>query len=400
MPRTAEVVVAGHICLDFIPAFPQEAAGPIANLIVPGGLVEMDAAVVATGGVVSNTGLALHRLGAPTALMGKVGGDELGRTTLDIVRAEGEGLADGMIVSEGESSSYSVVIEPPGTDRCFLHHPGPNDTYRADDINYDALEGVRIFHFGYPTIMGAMRADQGAELRRMFEAVKARGITTSMDMSTPDPESASGRVDWAALLENVLPFVDLFLPSLPEILFMLDRTRFDAMRAQLGSPEITSLADGALLNEVAGKLIDLGVAVAGLKIGDQGLYLRTTDDDARLANAGAGIPADRAPWVGREMLSPCFEAKVVGATGAGDSCIAGFLASLARGNTPEQAVTDAVATGSFCVEHAAAVSNIPTYDALRKRIDAGWAREATALPLPGWQLDEQTGLRLGPGERG
>ena len=63
--RSAEAVVAGHICLDIIPALAGEA------IPAPGRLVAAGPAVTATGGAVSNTGLALHRLGVPTRLAGR-----------------------------------------------------------------------------------------------------------------------------------------------------------------------------------------------------------------------------------------------------------------------------------------------------------------------------------------
>ncbi len=400
MYSNADIVVAGHICLDIIPTFPDAKDNAAQEMFVPGGMVQMKPAVTGTGGAVSNTGLACHRLGVPTRLLGKVGGDVLGRATLDILRREGEHLAEGMIIAEDESSSYSVVMEPPGMDRCFLHYSGPNDTYGADDIDYDALQGARFFHFGYPTIMAAMRRDQGAELKRMFAAAKARGLTTSLDMSTPDPDTDAGRIDWRALLANVLPFVDIFMPSLPEVLFMLDRARFETMKSTLASPEITPLADGKLLHEVADTLLDLGTAVAGLKLGDQGLYVRTTADAERMARAGRGLSAVDASWIGREMVAPCFTVEVVGTTGAGDTSIAGFLAALAQNVPIADALTAASGTGAFCVEQADAVSGVPSWETLRARIEKGWQRRDVTISLDGWQPDPATGILAGPDDAG
>lgn len=381
MCPAADIVVAGHICLDIIPTFPAAVDNAGRAVFVPGGMTQMLPAVTATGGVVSNTGLACHRLGVPTRLMGKVGDDVLGQATLDILRREAPELADGMVVAEGVSSSYSVVLGPPGLDRCFLHYPGPNETYCADDIDYDSLAGSRLFHFGYPTIMATVRRNNGAELRRMFEAAKAQGLTTSLDMSTPDPDSDAGQTDWQALLTNVLPAVDLFIPSLPETLFMLDRERFNKLSTTLGSPEITSLADGALLHGVADQLLGMGVAVVGLKLGDQGIYVRTTPDAQRIAAAGHGLSGAGDDWLGREVLAPCFEVEVVGTTGAGDTTIAGFLAGLAHGLSLDAALAAATGTGAFCVEQADAVSGIPSWEVLQQRISAGWPRREITLSM-------------------
>ena len=62
-----EVVVAGHICLDVIPGLTQ------APDLTPGRLVVVGPSAVSTGGPVGNVGLALHRLGVPVRLMGKIG---------------------------------------------------------------------------------------------------------------------------------------------------------------------------------------------------------------------------------------------------------------------------------------------------------------------------------------
>src|ERR1700712_5211070 len=124
----AEVVVAGHICLDVIPVL----HGP-AN-IEPGRLLEIGPAEMSTGGAVPNTGLTLHRLGVPVRLMAKVGDDLFGSAVLEALQARDPELAASMVVGAGETTSYSIVISPPGVDRCFLHCSGANDTFTADDV--------------------------------------------------------------------------------------------------------------------------------------------------------------------------------------------------------------------------------------------------------------------------
>ncbi|NLX44033.1 MAG: carbohydrate kinase family protein, partial [Chloroflexi bacterium] len=58
-----DVVVAGHVCLDIKPAIGREAAGS-SSYLVPGRITEVGEATLSGGGAVSNTGLALHQLGA------------------------------------------------------------------------------------------------------------------------------------------------------------------------------------------------------------------------------------------------------------------------------------------------------------------------------------------------
>ena len=182
---------------------------------------------ISTGGAVANTGLALHRLGIETRLLARVGADQFGRTinkwsvrkkTLTPPR-----LADGITISAETSTSYSVVISPPGSDRRFLHHPGANDDFCADDVRDKALRDSRLFHFGYPPLMARMFADDGVQLTELFRHVKSLELTTSLDMALPDLNSAAGHDNWLTILKNTLPHVDIFLPSLDEILFMLGR---------------------------------------------------------------------------------------------------------------------------------------------------------------------------------
>ena len=188
----AEVVVAGHVCLDVIPVL----SGPAG--LEPGRLLEIGPAEMSTGGAVPNIGLSLHRLGVPVRLMGKVGDDLFGSAVLEALRARDPELAADMVVGAGEITSYSIVISPPGVDRSFLHCSGANDTFTADDVRYDELASARLFHFGYPPIMRAMYADGGSELRRMLARARDAGPAISLDMCRPDPDGDAGRVDWRA----------------------------------------------------------------------------------------------------------------------------------------------------------------------------------------------------------
>ena len=103
--------------------------------------------------------MALHRLGLETRLLGKIGNDWIGRGILEILRSHGPRLAAGMLVVPGEQSSYTIVLNPPGVDRIFLHCPGANDTFSAADVTSGRLGSARLFHFGYPPLMRRMYRD-------------------------------------------------------------------------------------------------------------------------------------------------------------------------------------------------------------------------------------------------
>lgn len=390
-----QVVVAGHICLDMIPVFPKNQRASALEL-TPGKLYLVGPAVLATGGAVSNTGQALHRLGIPATLMGKVGDDLFGQGILDLLRRQSAELAAGMRVAAGEKTSYSVVISPPHTDRLFLHCPGANDTFTADDVDERRLAGARLFHFGYPPLMQRMFARRGVELSRLFKKIKALGLTTSLDMAQPDPVSPAGRADWTAILRRTLPHVDVFLPSVEELLFMLARQTHAKMVKKHGHIRIAQDVTGELLSELSERLIEMGVAVVVIKLGDQGLYLRTTKDLQRLSRMGACAPTRPKCWLERELYIPCFQVKVAGTTGAGDCTIAGFLAAFLRGSCPVRCLKAGVAVGACNVEAADATSGVPSWNTVEARLAADWPSHPVRMKLDGWRKVPLKGLLAGP----
>jgi sugar/nucleoside kinase (ribokinase family) len=383
--NAVDAVVAGHICLDIIPEFWTR--GGDGSLFQPGSLLEVGPPTLSTGGAVSNAGLALNRLGIRVRLIGKVGDDHLGSVVLNLLRERNPELVSGMRVVPGEVTSYSVVLSPTDEDRMFLHHTGANDTFEAGDVKAEMLDGARLLHFGYPPIMKRMYSDGGRDLLSILEMARSSGLTTSLDMAQPDPSSESGHVDWVAYLKKVLPAVDLFIPSLDEIRFML-RELVPA------SGEVT----GDLLTRISNQLIAWGAGVVALKLGDQGLYVRTSSAAERWVHMGRAAPKKVSPWIGREFLIPCFRVDVVGTTGSGDCTVAGFLAGFLRGASPESVATVAVGTGAFNVESADATSGIPPWETLMDRIHAGWSRRGVGIELKGWTHDRKAGVVRGPAD--
>jgi len=368
-----EAVVAGHLSLDLYPAV----HGPVK--LEPGRLVLVGPPVVSTGGAVANTGLALHRLGVGVRLIAKVGADLFGRAVLESLAAHGQHLAEEIAVSAEEATSYTIVISPPGVDRSFLHCPGANRTFSAQDVPYERLAGVRLFHFGYPPLMPQMYADGGSQLRAMFARVHRAGAATALDLCEPDPESEAGQVDWREVLSRALPFVDVFAPSVDELLFMFDRPAHERLRA--GAP-LASVVDHSLLGKLAALLTGMGAAVVAIKLGDQGLYLRTTHEDARMESFCKRIGLDAGAWGDRELLSPCFAPRAVrGTTGSGDATIAGLLAALLRGAGPGQAATVATAVGACSVEATDPISGVPDWTSLVRRLADRWQRLPVDIAL-------------------
>ena len=379
MTRRIDAVVAGHICLDIFPTF---LAPPGPGGFRPGALYKVGPAVRSTGGAVANTGLALHRLGISVSLMGKVADDLFGQEILNIVAAQGEGagLAKGMKIAKGETSSYTVVINPPGIDRTFLHCHGCNDTFSAADLNEDVLKGARLFHFGYPPLMRSMYVNGGAELLAIMKRVKELELGTSLDMAFPDPTSEAGSVDWLAILTSVLPYVDIFSPSIEELLLMLDRPTWQKLMAK-GHIDLAKDITVEMLRAFSQKLLNLGAAAVMIKLGDQGAYMRVSDDIVRIKAMGRLSPTDILAWVGQEAHSPCFKVNVAGTTGSGDCTIAGMLSGVLRGFSPQEALQFGVAVGACSVEKPDATSGVPHMLEVEQRITHGWEQLPSTIRL-------------------
>jgi len=393
-----EAIVAGHLCLDIIPQIPAALVnGAAPYTIIPGRSTEIGPATLSTGGSVPNTGINLHRMGIRCRLMGRVGDDVLGRVTLDLIGHHSPALARDMIPSPGEASSYTVVVDPPGADRTFLHYPGPNRTFGPQDIRYDLVAQARVFHFGYPPLMDRLCANGGRGLANMIGRAKDTGATTSLDLSMPDLAGPSGLANWRAILARTLPHVDLFLPSVQELLFMLRRERFDMLTARAGAADPMQTVTVEEIISLAREALAMGAKIMLLKLGTRGAYLRT---GTALSGMGRGAPKELAAWHDRQLWAPCFKPTSTTSTvGTGDAAIAGFLAAILRSANPVRAITVAVAAGASCVEEAGALAGVKGWEETLARIDSGWPRLPLEIEAPGWTWDSHRSVWRGPSDR-
>ena len=368
-----KAIVAGHICIDITPVFPQNTrkVTDLTQILKPGKLIHMAAPNVHTGGAVANTGLAMKNLGADVRLMGKVGNDAFGGMVREILQKYNAG--DNLIIEEGEITSYSVVVAPPGVDRIFLHCPGANDTFDGSEIPDSALDDAALFHFGYPTIMKQMYENKGVKLISLLSRMKSHDIATSLDMAAIDPDSDAGAADWEEILAGALPFVDFFVPSFEELCFMLDRSKYESLLDKAGSGDMTkvlSIEDD--IEPLAQRCLDMGAGSVLLKCGTMGLYFRAS---ANMAGTGSRLSLIEEQWNGFCRFEKSYKIdKVLSGTGAGDTSIAAFLTSILNGALPGEALENAAAAGALCCMSYDAVSGVPGLSEIRKKIETGWEK--------------------------
>ena len=173
---------------------------------------------------------------------------------------------------------------------------------------------------------------------------------------------------------------------------MTDKEGFRRLSGNGGGDAVIRAVTFAELRTMADAALALGPRAILIKIGDRGAYLRT---------GPRGMP-DASGWENRELYTPVFSVPIVaGTTGAGDSTIAGFLASVTRGMPPEEALTMAVAVGGCCVEAPDATTGIRPWEKTAERVRSGWKRAAVTITEKGWQHDA-SGVWRGPrdGEAG
>ena len=315
--------VAGHICADLRPKLGGD------ERIVPGAIVEVGPLDIRPGGSVANTGGDLAALGAHVLLVADLGDDELGSTVARALLTVGADCR-GIRQVAGLTTSYSLVFEPPGTDRSFWHHVGANASFDGTRVQPDAVD---LVHLGYPALLPLLHADCGSRLQDLLARVRQAGTTTSLDLSYVTPGSPAAQVDWQLLLQRTAPLVDILSPSV------------DDLGSALGVARPKSVSEA---RELGLFLLGLGSAVVLLTNGEQGMHLFTAGQD-RLSHAGRCLSERTEAWADRELYLPASASGPLATTGAGDAATAGLLFGVLAGSDAEEAATIAARAAALKV---------------------------------------------------
>ena len=284
MRRDFDVLVVGELNADLIlrgdvtPAF-----GQVEKLIDDAALtIGSSSAIFACGAA---------RLGLRTAFIGKAGADEFGRFMRSALNEHGIDTS-GIVIDPHIPTGLSVILSRP-SDRAILTHPGSIAALRYDEIDLSRLDRARHLHLGSFYLLDALRAD----VPRLFDEAKARGLTISIDTNYDPSEK------WAGGVDEALKRVDVFLPNETELLAI------------------------ARENSIAAALDRLvSIPIVAVKLGAQGARARRGDET---------VHADSLP------------VPVVDTTGAGDSFDAGFVYGFLAGYDLRKALRLACICGSL-----------------------------------------------------
>ncbi len=277
-------------------------------------------------------------------LNGLVGKDFIGRMVKE--RLDEHQLSEGLMTTDKAGTAFSIVIAPPATDRIFLESPGCNQIFDLSHINFDAVAQSSLFHFGYPPLLRQFYKNKGSELKELFEQIHNLGVVTSLDFSLPDPESESGKLDWKEIMSQILPFTDIFVPSLEELVRIMQPQKYDELLSLSEVHDILEVMSLETIRELGKKVLSLGVKILLIKAGHKGAYLLTGDISS--LNFKNGLSLNLEDWIKREVWCNSYKAdpsKIRNSSGAGDTSVAAFLSAILHGENPEISLKYAALAG-------------------------------------------------------
>jgi sugar/nucleoside kinase (ribokinase family) len=307
--KAFDCVVVGSCVVDVL-ARPV----PLETAIGCGKLIETEPLRLTTGGIVSNAGITLARLGMRVAAFTYLGDDEWA----EIVRRRfaAEGIDTAALTTNGEraTSTSAVLIDSKG-ERSFMHYGGAPRLLDKQALlsRLDLFARSRAMLIGYYPLMTRLQDD----LPEVLAAIRATGCLTAMDSA-----GDGGTMDQ---LRRILPHLDFYVPNESEAAHQTGEANPQAMIAAFRAAGATGLV--------------------GIKRGERGAVISSQ------AGELLEVPA----------LAP--PGPVVDTTGAGDCFFGGLLAGILRGMSPADAARLAAAAGACCVTGLGATTAIGDFAA-------------------------------------
>ncbi len=279
-------------------------------------LVEHASLTIGGSGAILACGAA--RLGLRVAFAGVVGDDLFGAFMRE--QLAGRGIdTTGIAVDPSRPTGVTVVLSKPD-DRAILTSLGTIGDLRSALIDPDVLASSRHVHVSSYFLQRGLAED----LPSIFDEAHAAGATTSVD---PNWDPTEG---WDGGLMELLPQIDVFLPN-----------EMEALRLA--------------------HISDVGEAVRRLRARAPFLVIKRGEKGALGARAGEVVEA------------PALPARVVDATGAGDSFDAGFLAAFLANESLETSLRVATACGALSTLVLGGTEGQPTMDEAHAAIERGSA---------------------------
>ena len=282
-----DAIVCGSCVMDLLCA-------PVAldTAIGKGALQAIQPPAAVPGGITSNAGIAMRRLGITVGVASFVGDDPWGQLLRETLHREGVDTTHIVTHPEAPTSTTIVLVDDAG-ERSFLHAQGAPKQIDADFFlgHPDKWRGVGWVLLGYYPLLPNLIDD----LPGVMRTLQSLGCKTALD-------SAGGftRGGTLAGLAPTLPHLDLYIPSL------------DEARAQTGEDDPQQMIHRYREHGMTSLL--------GIKLG-----------------GADGVLLSPSPGVFHHEPSAAPPGPIVDTTGAGDCFLAGLIAGLTRGLPIEDA---------------------------------------------------------------
>ena len=196
--RKIDVIVIGELNVDII-------LNGIESLPVVGKEIMANSMSVTLGSSSAIFASNLSALGTRVAFIGKIGHDNFAEVVLSSL--ERKNVDTSHIIKSDSLSTGATIVLNYDQDRANVTYPGAMNDLNINDIDFGFLSEARHMHFANCFMQPGIRKD----LTTLFRKAKELGLTTSFDPQW-DPEEK-----WVLPLEELLPYVDIFLPNINRV---------------------------------------------------------------------------------------------------------------------------------------------------------------------------------------
>ena len=269
--------------------------------------------VTYAGGKGANQAVALARMGARTAMVGRVGDDMFGPQLIDLLQSAGV-ATDAVGVSEGLSSGIAVISVGEGGQNRIVQVLGANDT--CGDAEFDAI-AARMPDMAAVLLQLEVSIDLSLRVARL---AASQGVSVVLDPGPVRP-----------VPDDFYRYVSVITPNETEA------------EALVGHP----IADIGAAAAAAHELIGRGVGAAVIKLGSMGAYWSDGND----AGYVLAFPVD-----------------AVDTVAAGDAFNGAMAVALAEGHPLSEAVRWGCAAGALAVTSVGAQDSMPDRSAVHELI--------------------------------
>jgi len=311
-------------------------------------LVEVPAFIPAPGGAAANVAVAVKRLGADSAFVGKVGNDQFGHYLCDVLKKDGVNV-DGVIFDPyiRTTLNFHAIREDQTIEFLFYRNPGGDNSIRPEEINEALFQKASVFHFDS---LSTTDEPCRSALLKAVGLAKANRAVISFDVNYRPVLWKSD----AAAAEAVFEFASM------------------ANIVKLNDTEVKLFTGCSDIMEGAEKILDLGPDLVLVTTGAEGACYLSKNGKC----SGA--------------VSACSAGPVIDTIGCGDTFIAGFLTKLTEcGKKPVELCKEEL--NDFCLFGNAAAAVTAT----RKGCIPAMPARSEVEQILRIELPEHSGIKIG-----